>query len=238
MRSKHVVAVVLALLVALVLALPAAAQSGETFRYKGKVADAVFSNVEGCVGTDVLVSAQDSKGRQVPQQGSGAPSEAVVQIYKYDACAPAPGPEEPVPGPGAQEPEMLMAAFGVVPLGASDFVMSKNLATAALDTTVQMTDESSGSTFSVKVDLTWKATAAPRRFKERYSYETTGFSFSGRVRGTTRVASASGSVSDGTTEYVTGASDFARLLSISSRFKQSGQPPEDMGFAGPGAGTL
>ncbi|QIN77995.1 hypothetical protein GBA65_05095 [Rubrobacter marinus] len=231
MRGKHVFAVVLALSTALVLALPASAQS-ETFRYRGKVADAAFSNVKGCVGTDVLVSAQDSKGRQAPQQGFGAPSEAVVQIYKYDACAP-----EPAPGPGAEEPQLLMAAFGFAPLSGGDFAVGKNLGTASLDTTVQMTDEVSGNTFSVDVDLNWSATAAPRRFKERYSYETTGFSFSGRVKGVTRAASASGSVSDGTAQYVTGASDFARLLSLSSRIKQSGQPPEEIGFPGVGAGA-
>lgn len=212
---------------ALVLAIPAGAQSKETFRCKGKVADVVFPSVVGCIGTGVLVSAQGSKGRQAPQQGSGAPSEAVVQIYKYDACV-------PEPGPGTEGPEFITAAFNIAPLRASDFVVSKNLGSAALNTMVQVTDDVSGSTFAVGVDLDWTATAAPRRFKERYSYQTTGFSFSDRVEGVTRAASASGSVSDGTTQYATGSSDFASLLPIKSRYEQSGQPPE--GVEGPGAG--
>lgn len=127
-------------------------------------------------------------------------------------------------------------------LGANDFVVDKNLGTAALDTSVRMQDQVSGNSFIVNVDLSWRATAAPRLFKERYSYETTGFSFSGRVKGVTRTAIASGSVSGGNVLYATGTSDFARLLSINSRYKQSGQPPEDTGFPGEGGspepGTL
>ena len=225
MRSKHVVVMVLALLTALVMAVPAMGQSKESVRYKGRLAEAGFSSVQGCVGTEVFVTAQDPKKRRGSQN---TPSEASVSIFRFDACAPEPGPE----GPGSES--LLTAAFGMTTLGANDFVVDKDLGTAALDTSVRMQDQVSGNSFIVNVDLSWRATAAPRPFKERYSYETTGFSFSGRVKGVARTAIASGSVAGGNVLYATGTSDFARLLSINSRTKQSGQPPEDAGFPGGG----
>lgn len=232
MRGKHVAALVLASLVALMLALPAAAQSDIDSRYKSRVAEAGFFSVKGCVGTEVFVSAQDPRKRRGSQS---TPSEASVSIIKYDACEPEPGGrDEEVGGP-------LMAAFGMARLAEDDFVVDRKLRSATLDARITMRDEVSGNSFVATVDLGWRATGDLARFRERSSFETTGFSFSGRVKGTSRPARASGSVYTGTTNLATGGSDVARLLSISSRFKQSGQPPEGEGFpamGGPEGGGL
>lgn len=227
MRGKHVAALVLALLVALMLALPATAQPDVDTRYKGRIAEAGFFSVKGCVGTEVFVSAQDPRKRM---GSSSTPSEASVSIFKYDACGPEPGPG----APGESDGQPLMAAFGMARLAEDDFVIDKKLCTASLDARVRMRDEVSGDSLVANIDLSWRATGDLAHFKESSSFETTGFSFSGRVKGKSRPARASGSVHTGTTNHAVGGSDLARLLSISSRFKQSGQPPEGESFPGIG----
>lgn len=100
MKSKHVVAVVLALLTALVMAVPAMGQS-ESVRYKGRLAEAGFSSVQGCVGTEVFVTAQDPKKRRGSQN---TPSEASVSIFRFDAARPNLAPKDPALRACLQQP--------------------------------------------------------------------------------------------------------------------------------------
>ncbi len=235
------------MLAALMMALPAAAQSDINLRYKGKEAHAFFSSVKGGVVTEVSVSAHDTDKRRGGPAGSGAPSEAFVEVIKYDAaCAEGPFPEPPAvdseAGPGGCE-RPLMQAAGFAPLAPNEFVIDRKLGSARLNTQIELQNFDCGAEVcaqvmrTLDVDLTWTAAGERKRINERYSYSTPGFSYKGRVKGFSRAAVASGSVSEGSTNFAIGRSEFAQMSAISSRFKQKGQQPEGEGFPGIGGGA-
>jgi hypothetical protein len=171
---------------------------GGTFKLKGQTASAHFSNVDqsGCIYTDIYIYASEEIVSTQP--GPGTPSSgASVSIYKFDACT------------GTQ----LLGADGFIPLAESDFQVSKKLESAGLNTTVTVFDYLSGASYDVSIALTWTATSPLGHQTSQSHYQFAGCHQKFHNNGTFRFAQASGSVSDGVTDFA--ASPFADA-SISS----------------------
>lgn len=198
MRRKLSTTVVLVMAL-LALVLPTTAWAGDVFKFKGASADAFFSSVDGagCVFTDVFLFASDEAVHNPPGSG-GASSATSLFIAQYDACA------------GAQ----LLAADGFAPLTAVDFQMQNRLEGATLNATVNVYDYVTGNSFTVVINLAWSATGPIGRQNGHYHYQSPGCTTSGHTNGTFRPASATGSISDGTTNFISAPSNSAGLRQV------------------------
>ena len=164
-----------------------AASAGGVFKARGKGASANFSSVDtsGCVFTDVFVNPNEGFFQSPPGPGS-ASSGVLLAISQYDACA------------GVQ----LLAAEGFAPLGDPDFQVFGNLQSATLTATVNVFDFVTGTSFDVFVDLTWTGTANfVNREKGHSHIDFPGCKINTRFDLVFRPAVATGSISDGSTNY-------------------------------------
>jgi hypothetical protein len=184
-----------------VFSLQAPAQAGDSFNFRGLTAVAEFSNTDGsgCVFTDAFIFA--SNGRLHDPPGPGTPSPvAEVNIFQYDSCS------------GTQ----LLAAFGSSSLTADSLQVDKKLTSATLNATVQVFDYISGNTFNEDIALNWTSTGDPVSEKDHFQFRAPGYIANYRFSGTSRPAQASGSVSDGVTNFSPGPSYYAEIDSVKS----------------------
>lgn len=179
------------LLVMLALALAtfsqhSSASAGGVFKFRGEGASAVFSSVDGsgCIWTDVYVNADEGISQSPPGRGS-ASSGVVLFISQYDACT------------GTQ----LLAADGFTSLAAPDFQVFGSLSSATLHATVNVFDYVSSTSFDVFVDLAWSGHGSVNREKRHSQFSSPGCKVNSRFNLTFRPAVATGSVSDGFTNY-------------------------------------
>lgn len=73
-----------------------------------------------------------------------------------------------------------------------------------------------GSSFDVFVDLSWLGVGNPVSQSSHFHSRSPGFIVNGRFSGTFRSAEASGSVSDGVTNFTPEPADFAQIISAKS----------------------
>ena len=106
-----------------------------------------------------------------------------------------------------------MAADGSALLAAPDLDVSKKLRSASLNTTVNMHETISGGTFDVHISLTWEGVSSIGHELSQYHYRFEGCQQKSQTNGTFRLAQASGSVSDGVTEYAQSPVADARIFS-------------------------
>lgn len=155
---------------------------------RGPLVNAVFSVTDpsGCIETDTFVSANLPSYQQLP----GPPvttGVASVSIFEYDACT---------------DTTILDAVGLTEALPAGALQVSKQLDHASLTMTLPMIDIDTGATFGVDVNVVWTGTSAIHRddvnSNDRYGR---GCHVLNRWKGSGRTAAASGSVSDGVTNY-------------------------------------
>lgn len=183
--KKLLVALVLSLYVA-VFIMPVPASAGGIFKFRGEGASAIFSSVDasGCVWTDVYVNPNEGFSQSPP--GPGSPSSGVYMfISRYDSCA------------GYQ----LIAAEGFAPLADADFQVFGRLNSASLNAWVDVYDYVSNTSFGVSIDLVWTGTGSINRQSSHSHYDSPGCKFNSRFIGSFRPAVATGSVSDGITNF-------------------------------------
>ena len=174
---------------------------GGTFRFKGQSANAHFSSVDpsGCIYTDVFVYA--SEQIIATQPGPGTPSSgASLSILQFDACT------------GTQ----LIGADGFASLTGPDFQVSKKLNSATLNTTVNVFDYLTGTSYDVSIALTWTGISPLGRQTSEFHYQFAGCHQNYHNNGTFRFAQASGSVSDGVTDFAASPSADASISSAKS----------------------
>jgi hypothetical protein len=154
--------------------------------FKSKGANALFSSTDpsGCIVTDVFVFAGEEVFQSPPGPRSAAPR-ASLFISQYDFCT------------GTQ----LLAADGFALLADSDLQVSSKLESATLNATVNVFDFVSGTSFDVFVDLTWTGIGPLSRQNSHSHFHSPGCTFNNHSNGTFRSAEASGSVSDGATNF-------------------------------------
>jgi hypothetical protein len=167
--------------------LPTSTWAAEVFRsrVKGPTARAFFITQEECIQTNVSIEAFDNIVH-LPPGPPNSRSEAVVIIDLFDFC----------------NGEQLVFALGSATLSDSDFQVGKKIESARLITTIEVSDSVSGSSFDVSIDVTWTASGQPEKVNNRFQSRFPDRFITEQSRGTFREAVASGTVSDGTTNFI------------------------------------
>lgn len=194
---KRLVLALALLMSMMVTALPANAAGAETrhFSFKGQFAEAAFHTEDssGCIETFVTVIAEDGRSKQ-----AGPPEatlRASVELFQFDSCS----------------GKLLLSAFGLAVLTPEQFQIDKQLNAATLNATIEVTDFVSRSTFPVDVSLNWTGSGDIVSVKNHVQLKEPGFKLNSRFTGTSRNATASGTVSDGTTNFTSQPAVFADM---------------------------
>ncbi len=169
------------------------AASGTTFvsKFHGLSAQANFDNLspDGCIDTFVFVDGfQNTFNKQTI-------SGADVFIGQFDSCT----------------NTQLLGASGST--SNPSFQIDMKLLSASLNTTISVTDFVSGSTFNVSVSMAWTSTSAIGHEIQTFHLHTKAFTENAHLNADFRDANASGTVSDGTTNFTPSPSVFAQTMS-------------------------
>lgn len=177
---------------ALILAPVSVAEAASTkvtvVNLRGPLVNATFSVTDpsGCIETDTFVSGNLPSYQQLPSRPEKT-GVASVSIFEYDSCT---------------DTTILDATGLTEALAAGALQVSKQLDRASLTMTLPMTDIDTGATFNVDVNVVWVGTSDIYRddvnSNDLYGR---GCHVLNRWKGTGRTAEASGSVSDGVTNY-------------------------------------
>jgi hypothetical protein len=189
---KLLLAVMLTAVLA-VTALPQGAAATDIVRFRGQSAFAFFESVDGsgCIVTTVAVGGYLTQTRQ--DAASTDTSNAYVYLERYDTCT----------------GTTLLFAEGL-PTPAQ-IAIDNHLTSGSIAATIDAYDHVSGVTKSVDVDVAWTGTGDLVDATDRYKENGPGYKVIFSSKGAGRDATATGSVSEGTTEYIQGSSTFARL---------------------------
>src|SRR6266498_5224316 len=186
MRTRLLTVASLAL-VLLALALPARAAGAETLhvKFQGQTAQAEFSSAQGCVQTVVYVLATDGRFKTDPG-GPEVASGGEVYVSQEDVCT----------------QTQLVDAFGFAALAPDEFQIDEQLTAATLTATIEVSDFTSGISFPVHVSVSWTGFGDTFSQDDRFHVkEAPGVWVNFHLDGTFRQATASGTVSDGTTNF-------------------------------------
>ena len=184
MKKKIIFSLLIALLLVGAMR-PAPALAGDIFKFSGVNANAFFFSQEGdCVATFVAVFANEGTSQSPP----GPPSKgsfADVFIDRFDFCT----------------ETSLISASGFKTLDKSEFSIDQKLNSANLNTSIELFDFVTGTSFTVDVNLNWTGTGD--LFRQSFSFKsmTPKCKFMDSSRGTFRSAEAAGVISDGTTNF-------------------------------------
>jgi hypothetical protein len=99
-------------------------------------------------------------------------------------------------------------------LAAGEFQIDKMLTTATLNATIEVFDEVSGTSFPVDISVSWAGFGASTTQKDHFQIHGPDFKVNSRFMGTFRDATASGTVSDGTTNFTPEPAVFADMGSV------------------------
>jgi len=164
--------------------------------FMGLTADAPFDNTDptGCIDTSVFISAINGSTKM--NNVSGSPQEssvAFVGISQFNFCT------------GAD----LFEAFANPVLAPGAFQIDKELNAATLNTSTDVMDFISGTTFTVQISITWAAIpgATPTALRFTFMQRGGGLRLSDSAfASTSKPATASGSVIVGGTTFASGPS--------------------------------
>lgn len=185
MRTRLLTVASLAL-VLLALALPARAAGAETLhvKFKGQTAQAEFSSTEGCVETTAYVLASvgefktDSGGREWGSAGE-------VYLFQSDLCT----------------QTQLLGGYGIEMLMPGEFQIDEEFTEATLNTTIEVTDRVAGRTIPLNVSVAWDGYGGTFSDDTRFHEDSPELRVNFHLAGTFRQATASGTVTDGTTNF-------------------------------------
>jgi hypothetical protein len=200
MRTRLLLVVSLALAL-MALALPARAAGAETlhFSFAGQTADATFFSTDpsGCVSTEVFLLVTDGRSKS----GSGPPTvapSAIIIVSQADTCT----------------QTVLIAADGTAVLAPGQFQIDNQLTAATLTATIEVFDFVSGASFPLEVNVSWTGVGGLSSSKTHVHQTFPGFKVNRRDDRTFRDATASGTVSDGTTNFTPEPTTEAELASV------------------------
>ena len=169
------------------------AASGTTFvtRFSGIAAQANFDSLspDGCVDTFVFV---DGSQNTVNKQTF---SSADVFVGQFDLCT----------------NTLLLSASGST--SSPTFQVGDKLLSASLSATIPVFDSVSGNMFNVSVSVTWTSTSAITHVDQTLHVHSKAFTENAHENADLRDANASGTVSNGTTNFTPSPSIFAQILS-------------------------
>jgi hypothetical protein len=177
------------------------ASAAEIFKFRGKGVEAFFSSADpsGCIVTEVYAFANEGVFQSPPSGGS--PTTGIsINISQYDYCT---GTQLFAPGPTS-------------PFTVPDLQVDRKLNSATLNATVEIYNFVSGTWVDFFVNLTWAGIGPLSREGSHSNFHSPGCIINSRFKGTSRFAEASGSVSDGTTNFTPAPSVDARIFSARS----------------------
>jgi hypothetical protein len=164
----------------------AAGASTLHFSFKGLFAEATFHSTDssGCIVTNVFLGAVNDTIKQTghPEQESMAG----MFIGQSDLCK------------GAQ----LIDANGLAsPLAADAFQINPHLTQATLNTTIEVFDLVSETSFPVNVSMSWTGSGPTSPIKEHFHLKSPGLKVNQHLEGIFRNATASGSATAAGTNF-------------------------------------
>jgi len=173
-------------LVLMAIVLPARADGAQTLHvnFKGQTAQAEFSSTQGCIQTVVYVLATDGRFKTDPG-GPEAASGAESYIFQSDVCT----------------QTQLLAAYGFAVLAPDEFQIDQQFTAASLTATIEVSDDVSGTSFPVAVSVRWTGFGDTFSQDNRFHLKEPGLKVNFHLDGTFREATASGTVSNGTTNF-------------------------------------
>lgn len=178
----------------------ASAASGqvEIENLRGPLVNAWFSATDpsGCIETDTFVTANQPTDQQLPGHGTTM-GVGGVSVFQYDSCT---------------DTTLLQAVGQTDALGADDLHISNQLDWARLVTTITVENIDTGDEFDVDVDVAWVGISDITRVHSNTNdIYPGGCHVLDRWKGSGREADASGSVSDGVTNFTPATSDSAEI---------------------------
>jgi len=200
--NKHLLPqLLLALTAALLLtSQPALAGPAVSFHasLKGQLAEAYFDSTDrsGCVETFVYISAVKGIDRETGQPEQGPQASAMV--FQNDICSGVP----------------LIIATGSATLTEATFQIDKKLSSARLDATLEVCDSVSDTCFPVDAHLIWTSSGSPFRLRDHRQIQAAGLKINSRYDGTSRQGTASGTITDGTTNLIPEPAFSVNLASV------------------------
>ena len=162
------------------------ASAADVYKFKGYSAAAFFSTTDpsGCIVTGGSVFVFENISHRRP--GPGSPTADVfIDLFKEDTCT----------GTG------LLSASNLAPADIVNFQVAGNLDSATLLATVPMFDFVSNTAFDLTVDLTWTGTSSLGHQNSQFKQNFEGCHINLKNNSAFRYAEASGTVSDGTTNF-------------------------------------
>ena len=187
-----------ALILVPVASVDAASTKVSVANLRGPLINASFSTLDetGCIETDTFVSANLPSYQKLPSPPVTT-GVASVNIFEYDSCT---------------DTTLLDATGLTEALPAGALQVSKQLDQASLVMTLSMTDIDTNATFSVDVDIALLGTSTIHRDDVNSNdFYGGGCHVLNRWKGSGRTASASGTVSDGVTNFTRLATDNAEI---------------------------
>jgi hypothetical protein len=170
-------------------AVPQSTDQAIVLRQATEHAFAQFSSIDpsGCIRTEVSVYAANLVDQQPPGPPDKRSLLLFIRIFQRDDCT----------GTLLHNVE----DFQFRELDNAAFKVSNSLTPARLTTSLTVED-SAGGRFDVNVDLTWSVADRPRPIRDTIHFELApGCNLTAHVSNAGRVASASGTVSAGTTNF-------------------------------------
>jgi hypothetical protein len=183
MRTRLLTAIGLALAL-MAYALPAYAAEAEHLRFTGLTVQANFTSTEGCTETIVWVHASDGTVIFEPG-GPEAASGGDVSLFQRDVCT----------------DTELRSAYGRTQLTPDQFLIDEEFTTASLAARIDVFDAVSGADIPLDVNITWTGHGDTYNQDEKSHEETPGLKVHFYLDGIYRNGIASGTISDGTTNY-------------------------------------
>jgi hypothetical protein len=157
------------------------------YRFSGRGADASWYSWTDC--TESYASVNGALSRLPEKQ-----TIVSVSVESYDYCT------------GA-----WVSAYGET--SQATLTVDKQLGGATTTATVTLYDWSNDRTFDVAVDIAWTATGPLVRTRDHYSIRSPGFVQTAKFDGKERYAEASGSISDGVTNFALGTG-YGRIFDV------------------------
>lgn len=199
-NSRWSLLIAVVLFVAVILPCRSAAAPGQTlhFRFTGQTADAFFDSSEGCVETSAGITATSNRVKNVGRPET-TPT-VFVSLVQFDNCS----------------FTTLLAAFGFTNLPAGALEFKGNLNSATLNTSFDVFDEVSSTTFPVDISVSWTGIGRVSVGINHSIFKAPGFQNNFTSIGDFRAATASGSVTALGTNFSPSPAVFADLNSTKS----------------------
>jgi hypothetical protein len=161
---------------------------------RGDLVNADFTETDGCLETDVFVTANSGVEQDLPNTTHYAI--AAVDIFQYNSCT---------------ATTVLDATGQVDSLPAGAFQVSNQLDQASLNAVLPASDLVSGSTFDITVNVQWTGTSDITRSHSNTNEVYPGCHIINRWKGSGRDANASGTVAGGGTDLTLASSQFGEI---------------------------